>query len=228
MKKLIGLAALCVTGSLALGPTITAQELADPAVKPQEAATTQTTTEVSTDGITQSTKTTTVTGRVVRYEPGKTIVVMGSDNREVSYPLSTKIIVPGDVRVGREVSLSTEPSQNGPVTVTRITTRSMTPEGNIKTETQTSTSDANGNQTSMNVTNITGTVSAFEPGKSVTLVLPDKKTVLYTMDSSSAVPSDLTVGKTYTVQTTRTTTGKPLLVKKITSTQTTTKTTTVQ
>jgi hypothetical protein len=228
MKKLIGLAALCVTGSLALAPTILAQELADPAVKPQEAATTQTTTEVSTDGITQSTKTTTVTGRVVRYEPGKTIVVMGSDNREVSYPLSTKIIVPGDVRVGREVSLSTEPSQNGPVTVTRITTRSMTPEGNIKTETQTSTSDANGNQTSMNVTNITGTVSAFEPGKSVTLVLPDKKTVLYTMDSSSAVPSDLTVGKTYTVQTTRTTTGKPLLVKKITLTQTTTKTTTVQ
>jgi hypothetical protein len=52
--------------------------------------------------------------------------------------------------------------------------------------------------------------------------------VLYTMDSSSAVPSDLTVGKTYTVETTRTTTGKPLLVKKITLTQTTKKTTTVQ
>ena len=228
MNKLIGLAALCVAGSLALAPAVLAQEPTEPTAKPQEATTTQTTTEVSNDGITQSTKTTTVTGKVVRYEPGKTIVVMGSDNREVSYPLSAKIIVPGDVRVGREVSLSTELSANGPVTVTRITTRSMTPEGNIKTETQTNTTDANGNQTSMKVTNITGTVSAFEPGKSVTLVLPDKKTVVYTVDSSSAVPSDLTVGKTYTVQTTRTTTGKPLLVKKITLTQTTKKTTTVQ
>jgi hypothetical protein len=72
---------------------------------------------------------------------------------------------------------------------------------------------------------ITGTVSAYEPGKSVTFVLPDKRTVVYTIDASSVVPSDIAVGKTYSVTTVKSTTGSNgMTVKKITTT--TTKTTT--
>jgi hypothetical protein len=186
-----------VAGSLALVPAALAQQ-----------ATTQ-----------QTTKVTTVEGKVVRYEPGKTIVVMEPDNKEVSFVLSPNVEVPGDIEIGRMVTLSTEPSASGPVVVTRITIRSMTPEGNIKTETETKSTDASGEQTSVKTTTITGTVSAFEPGRSVTFVLPDKKTVVYTVDTSSVVPSDLAVGKVYTVETT-TTKGGQLVVKRITSTRT--------
>jgi hypothetical protein len=71
---------------------------------------------------------------------------------------------------------------------------------------------------------ITGTITAYEPGKSVTFVLPDQKTVVYTIDASSVVPQDVAVGKTYTVTTVKSTAGgNQMVVRKIT---TTTKTTT--
>jgi len=52
--------------------------------------------------------------------------------------------------------------------------------------------------------------------------------VVYTLDASSVVPSDVAVGKTYTIQTTRTSANGPLVVRKITTTTTTTKKTSVQ
>ncbi len=231
MKRFSKFGVLCVAGSFALVAAARAQD-------PANSQAQSTTTQVTDDGTTRTTKTTTVEGKVVRYEPGKTIVVMGTDNKEVSYTLSTSVVAPPDIQVGRVVSLSTEPSEAGAVTVTRITTRSVNPDGSMKTETQTTSSDgsmkktetqsqstsASGDQTSVKMTTITGTVSAFEPGKSITVVLPDKKTVVYTVDTSSVVPSDLAVGKTYTVQTTTTKNG--ILVKKVVSTKT--KTTSTQ
>lgn len=230
MKRTMPIYSLLVAGSLALAPAVFAQDSAaqqEPAASPQQ-TTEQTTTQqtdVNADGsMTKTTKTTTVEGKVVRYEPGKTIVIIGSDNKEMSYPLTAKVMVPTDVQVGRVVTLNTEPSASGPAMVTRVTTRSVNSDGSIKTETQTTSTNANGDQTSSKLTTITGTVSAFDPGKSVTLVLPDKKSVVYTVDSTSVVPTDIAVGKTYTIQTTRTTTGGPLVVKKIISVQTTKKT----
>ena len=98
----------------------------------------------------------------------------------------------------------------------------MTPDGQMKTETQTRSTDPSGNQTTTNTISVTGTVSAFEPGQSVTILLPDGKTAVYTLDASSVLPSDVAVGKSYTIQTTRATSNGPL-VRKITSTTTTTK-----
>lgn len=221
MTRTTRLGAFCMVGSLALATAAWAQDTAA-----QQTTTTQQTTQVTDDGVARTTKITTVEGKVVRYEPGKTIVVLGPDNKEVSYVLSTSATVPAEVQIGRVVSLSTEPSANGPVMVTRVTVRSVTSDGQIKTETQTRSTDASGNQTMTKTTDITGTISAIEPGKSVTIVLPDKKTVVYTLDTSSVVPSDVAVGKTYTIQTTRTTANGPMVVKKITSTTTTKKTTT--
>jgi hypothetical protein len=225
MKRTTQLGALCVAAGLALGGTALAQD--DAAAQSQQTTTKQTT-QVTDDGVARTTKTTTVEGKVVRYEPGKTIVVLGPDNKQMTYTLATDINAPSDVQIGKEVSLSTEPGENGAVVVHRITTRSVTSDGKIKSETQTRTIDPNGNTTSMNSTSTTGTVSAFEPGKSITIQLPDQKTVVYTIDASSVVPSDVSVGKSYTIQTTRTNANGPLVVRKITTTTTTKKTTDVQ
>ena len=212
MKRTTRLGALCVAGSLALFGAAVAQ---DSTTQNQEVTQQTTTTQVKT-----------IEGKVVRYEPGKTIVIAGPDNKEVTYTLSTTATVPADVEIGRVVSVSTEPSPNGPATVTRVTVRSMTPDGQMKTETQTRSRDGSGNQITTNTTSVTGTVSAYEPGQSVTIQLPDGKTAVYMLDPASVLPPNVAVGKTYTIQTTRTTGNGPVLVKKITSTTTTTKQTT--
>src|SRR5262245_6660246 len=169
MKRLIS---VCALGFAGLAVAALAQ---DP---PTQSTTTQTqTTQISPDGTT--TKTTVVQGKVVRYEPGKTIVLVGPDSREATYTLTPKLEVPADVQIGRQVSLSTEPSDSGQVVVTRVTTQSLTPEGQLKTETQTMSTSPSGEQTETKSTTITGTVTALEPGKSVTFQLPDQKTVVY-------------------------------------------------
>jgi hypothetical protein len=218
-------ALLCALGVSALAGVALAQ---DSPSSQQTTTTKQTTTQISPDG----SKVTTIEGKVVRYEPGKTIVLVGPDSREVSYMLTDRVQVPTDVQVGREVSLTAEPSPSGPAVVTKITTTSITPEGNIKKETETrSMSSSAGDlqamsqsQTQTRVTTITGTVSAYEPGRSVTFVTPDKKTVVYTIEPASVVPSDLAVGGTYSIETT---TSGGTVVKKITTTKIT-KSTTVQ
>ena len=53
--------------------------------------------------------------------------MVGPDSRKTTYTLSPNVVVPADIQVGRVVTLSTEPSASGPVTVTRITTRTMGP-----------------------------------------------------------------------------------------------------
>jgi len=206
--------------------------LSAPAALGQEATTsTKKTTEVAPDGSTRTTtRTTTVEGKVVRYEPGKTIVVMGSGNRETVYVLAPNAAVPADIEVGRTVSLSTENSASGPMTVTRVTTQSVTPDGNIKTETKAHGTTPAGDKVSSTTTTVTGTVKAVQTGRSVTLVLPNNSAVEYAFDAASVVPADLAIGNTVTVVTTTKTTGAPVVVKTVTVSggKTTTKTTNVK
>jgi FtsP/CotA-like multicopper oxidase with cupredoxin domain len=116
MKRTTQLGALCLAGGLALATTALAQEDTS-AAQSQQTTTTRQTTQVTDDGVARTTTTTTVTGKVVRYEPGKTIVVLGSDNKEMSYTLASGANAPADVQIGKEVSLSTEPGENGAVLV---------------------------------------------------------------------------------------------------------------
>src|SRR5262249_9380964 len=51
----------------------------------------------------------TVTGSVVQYSPGQTIVVQGADGKATTYTLGPSLSVPADVSIGRSVTLSTEP-----------------------------------------------------------------------------------------------------------------------
>ena len=256
MKRTLTFGALCVAGSFAVATSALAQS-----------STSQSTTTTQSTSVQSSRP---IQGRVVRYEAGKSIVVVGSDGREQTFPLTASVSAPADVAVGRTVSIVTEPSSSGAATVTRITTTSMGSDGSMRTDTETHTTNPDqsksssyssttapapassidssalsgqspdamsaGQSTSQSTTKstttqsttsdgtITGTVTAYEPGKSVTFVLPDQKTVVYTIDTTSVVPSDIAVGKTYSVQTIKSTSGNGMTVKKITTT--TTKTTT--
>jgi hypothetical protein len=70
----------------------------------------------------------------------------------------------------------------------------------------------------MKIVTVTGTVQAFEAGRSITITNANGEQTTYTINESSNVPKTLEVGKTVTVNTT-TVSGTPV-VKTITITTT--------
>lgn len=165
----------------------------------------------------------TITGEVVKYEPGQTIVLRQPDKRVVTYTLSPGAILPEDIRIGRTVTVSTEPSSDGsgPAVITKVTTTSMTPEGQTKTTTERTEMSPSGETSKTMTTTISGTVSAFEPGQFITIERPDHQTVRYTITQESQLPQDLTVGKTVTIRTT--TVNGAQVAKQVTITKTKTR-----
>ena len=112
------------------------------------------------------TKYVTVDGDVVRYEPGRTIVLRGADNKEIIYTLSPHIVVPAEVKVGRRVTLYTEPGTDGGTQiVSRVTTTSVTPEGNVKRTTEDTRKLPSGATTRTTTTNITGQGRGLRSGQ---------------------------------------------------------------
>lgn len=143
---------------------------------------------------TVETKFVTVDGEVLRYEPGRTIVIRGADNKETTYTLSPTVVMPAEVAVGRRVTLYTDPGTGGATTVTRVTT-SVTPEGNIKKTTEATTTQPSGATTKITTTEISGKVEAYESGKTLTVLRADGTKVTYVINAKSKLPSDLAVGK---------------------------------
>lgn len=132
---------------------------------------------------------TTATGEVVRYDAGKAIVLRHADDRVITYPLSPALVVPEEVQVGRRVSIVREPSSDGTVLVTRVTgvgTTAAEPEGEgAKSE----------------MTTVYGVVTAYEPGRTITVTQPDRKLVTYAIDGESALPPSLARGRSVVVRT---------------------------
>jgi len=145
------------------------------------------------------TKVVAVDGEVIRYVPGKMIVIRAGDNKEVSYTLSPEVAVPAEVAIGRRVTLYTAPGTGGTTTVTRVVTTSVTPEGNVKRTTEETKTDASGVTTKTTTTEITGKVEAYESGKTLTILRSDGSKVTYLINAKSQVPSDLAIGKTVTI-----------------------------
>jgi hypothetical protein len=82
----------------------------------------------SSQSTTTTTTTTSVSGSVVQYSPGQTIVLRGADGKLTTYTLGPSVQVPADVQIGRSVTLSTEPGANGgQATVTRVEVRTANP-----------------------------------------------------------------------------------------------------
>lgn len=75
---------------------------------------------------------------------------------------------------------------------------------------------------STKITTVNGTVQAYQPGQSITVVGPGNKTTTYTIVDDSKLPQDVAVGKQVTLQTTIVS-GKPV-VRSVTSKTTTVKT----
>jgi hypothetical protein len=187
-----------------------------------------------TQQTTTTTKTTTISGEVLQYEPGKTIVIRDPNSRTVTYTLDSGLTVPAEVQVGRKVTIYSSPV-DGSLRVQKITTTQTTaPDGNTMSKTEvTEQSPATMSQaenpsgttsttTTTKTTQIMGTVSAYQPGQSITIAGPNSKTTTYTITTDSQLPTDVAVGKQVTVETS-TVSGKP--VARTVTYRTTTKTT---
>jgi hypothetical protein len=154
----------------------------------------------------------TVDGEVVRYEPGRVIVIRGADNKEVTYALAPSVVVPAEVKVGRRVMLYTEPGKDGGTQiVSRVTTTSVTPEGNINRTTEDTRTDPSGVTTKTTTTTISGKVAAYEAGKTLTITRSDGSKATYVINDKSIVPADLMIGKTVAVVPMTTASGEPVV-----------------
>jgi hypothetical protein len=144
--------------------------------------------------------TTIMTGEVVRYEPGKVLVVR-SDERETSYILPPSVTVPAEVQVGRDVSLYLEPGVGGDTTVTRVTTTSIMPEGQVKETIEETRTKLSGETTDVKTVTVHGKVEAYQPGKMITVMRSDGTETTYVFDETAEIPMELGVGKTVTIRT---------------------------
>ena len=147
----------------------------------------------------QDTQVVTVNGEVVSYEPGRTIVIRQPDQKVVTYTLTPNVTVPPDVKVGRTVTLYTEPGEGGATAVSRVVSTSVTPDGKVKRTTEETRTSASGATTRTTTTEISGKVEAYESGKALTIVKEDGSKTTYMLTGQSQVPTDLTIGKTVTI-----------------------------
>ena len=182
-------------------------------------ASAQTASDVPPDESTTTTTTTrTFRGSVTRLEPGH-VIVLREGGREVSYILTPNVEIPAGVAVGREVTLTTDP---GTTNVTRIVTNDMDSEGRPRQTTETRQYDENGNMTTTRETTVYGTVSAYEPGKSITVEGKHGKKVTYVMTDASQAPSSIRIGKKVRIYTIPVRESEPPVVKRVVVTETTT------
>jgi hypothetical protein len=151
----------------------------------------------------------TITGDVVTYDAGRTIVVRGLDGKDVTYAIRTTVAVPPDIAPGRRVTIVTEPADTGALVVTEI--RAGAPAAATV-------------ETKGEMTTISGTVSSFEAGRSITILRPNATTVTYRIDANSVLPSDLTRGRKVVVRTVTRPGAPQPLVRKVTYTKTTKRT----
>jgi len=145
--------------------------------------------------------TTVVTGPVVQYTPGQTIVVRDADGKMVTYTIGSGVQVPAGVQVGKTVSISSEPASDGsgPATVTRIETTTVDASGQMKTTSERTEQSATG--TTKTTTTTYGTVTAYVPKSSITIEGPDHVATTYTVDATSELPQDIAIGKVVTIDT---------------------------
>ena len=198
---------------LALAALAAAPALADTATT---STTTRKTTIQTPDG-----RAVTFTGTVVEYVPSKTIVLRDSNQKLVTYTLTPELTIPTDVQVGRTVTVQANAaaSGTGAATVEKVTTTSMTPDGDLKTTTRTTATSASGNTTTTEVTRTEGVISAYVPTKTVTIQQPDGTSVTYQLQAGAVVPGDLVVGKRVAIQLSEA--GQPRIVRHITYVTTT-------
>ena len=165
----------------------------------------------------QSTSSTTVvSGSVVQYSPGQTIVIRGADGKMTTYSIGPSVQVPSEVQVGKTVSISSEPSSSGsgPAMVTRIETTSIDSSGRTKVTSERTEQSASGT-TKTTTTTTYGTVTAYVPKSSITIEGPNHEAVTYMIDTTSELPQDIAIGKVVTIDTRTVPGSKSPVIRKI-------------
>jgi hypothetical protein len=158
-------------------------------------------TRVGSSGVVSEKRTTTVSGEVMSFVPGKTIVVRRSPGDDVSLALGTNVVLPsGDVQIGQHVTLFTEPGPDGNTTVSRVTTNSITPEGQAKKTVEETRTSPEGDTTKTTTVTVQGTVQAYMPGKTLTVLRADGTPVTYKIAEGATMPADLAVGKVVSIR----------------------------
>jgi hypothetical protein len=153
--------------------------------------------------VAQSTSSTTVvSGSVVQYTPGQTIVIRGADGKMVTYSIGSSVQVPSDVQIGKTVSITSQPasSGSGPALVTSIETTSVDSSGRTRMTTERTEQSASGT-TRTTTTTTYGTVTAYVPKSSITIEGPNHEAVTYMIDTTSELPQDIAIGKVVTIDT---------------------------
>jgi hypothetical protein len=151
---------------------------------------------------TQTTRTetqTTITGEVTRFEPGKVIVIREPGQKIVTFTLTPSSTVPQDIQVGRQVTIYAVPGEGGTTLVKRVTTTAITQEGNTKQTTEETRTTAGTTTTTTSTSTVSGVVTAYESGKSITVTNPDGSKVTYVLGPDVQAPADLATGKTVTI-----------------------------
>ena len=174
-------------------------------------------------GETTTTRWTRVNGEVVRYEPGRTIVLRMPDAREMTYTFAPNVTVPAGVEVGRHVTLYTEPGSEGSVLVHRVVTTNVTPEGRVERTTRETRTQPSGESTTTSSTTITGTVQGYEAGKSITVTRPDGTQVTYVINEHSQLPAGIAIGRRVVIYPSTVTSGSDMTVERVVYSTTKTK-----
>jgi hypothetical protein len=157
-------------------------------------------TRVGESGTVVREKRTTVSGEVVSFVPGKTIVVRPAGGEPMSLALGASAT--GDVQVGQRVTLFTEPGADGTTTVSRITTTAVTPEGQTKRTVEETRTSPTGETSKTTTVAVQGTVKTYLPGKTLTVLKSDGTPVTYTIAQGATMPADLAVGKVVSIRST--------------------------
>jgi hypothetical protein len=83
--------------------------------------------------------------------------------------------------------------------VSRVTTTSITPEGNVERTTEDTRTTPYGATTTTSTTTVSGRVDAYIPGKTLTITRADGTRATYIITGTSTVPADLALGKTIAI-----------------------------
>lgn len=139
-----------------------------------------------------------VTGEVVRFEPGKSIVIR-SESGEATYLLAPKVPVPTEIQVGRTATVQFVPGRDGTSIVKRISTTTLSPDGQVRETTDITRTDPAGRTSHSTMSTLTGRVQAYLPGKSITVTDLNGARVTYVLAGESQLPADLVLGKEVTI-----------------------------
>jgi hypothetical protein len=158
-------------------------------------------TRTAPSGATSRSQVTTISGQVVQYVPGRTLVLRQAEGADVTFALDPRVVIPADVQIGRQVTVEAEPGSDRSKVISRVTTTSVTPEGQMKRTVEETRTSPMGETTKTTLVTIQGTVESYTPGKAITVVRSDGTRATYLIGQGARLPDDIAPGKAVVIQT---------------------------